>query len=323
MNPVIKFVHPERVWEQSQFGLLLRINAYYTLLPYIFAHHNNKKFKSALDYAAFEAYEFFLRYSQDLLVNHDEVELRLNLMGEYNKRIKEFRKNISDEEIGKGSPAFRDAVRDNAKPTAPSFDSVLHDRNVKNTEKVPWAQRNEAAIKQREIIARFCALVCDLLYIKKFQLGSNGFQKRRTDQNSTFLVERLSKIKLPEFFTQDFVCEVFFQMNDDYMNEKDLKKTLKEYSAVSPLMFALAGNVAWDYDMKDSFVKNFSMIILRYKEMYEVLVNEVFKHGNGASFTAANIYELALPSPPGCELPNRFINRQLVDHLLDRAAPKF
>lgn len=317
MNPVIKFEFPERVWEQSQFGLLLRINAYYTLLPYIFSHHNNRKFRSAQDYAAFEAYEDFLWYSQDLLVNPDEVELRLNLIEEYEKRVKKFRENISDEEIGEGSPAFCDAFRKNAKPNAPSFDSVLHYRKLKNPENILWVQRNESAIHQREMVSRFCMLVCDLLHIQNVKLDSDSGQKKLADQDQTFLEERISKVKLPKTITKEFVFEVFSQMNDDFVNEKDFKIIMKEYSAVAPLMFALAGNVAWEHDMKDYFVSNLSMIILRYKEMYDVLVNKVFKHGREVSFTAANIYELALPSPPDCKLPKRFIKRELVYYLSD------
>jgi len=321
MKRIITFLHRERVWEQSQFGLLLRINAYYTLYPYIFSFHDPQSFKAAEHYAAYEAHSYFLNFSPDDFPNADELELWQKLLRKNSTTVVEFQERQA-REYNAGRPAFRKAVQHGRSPDKPGFVCRLSKEKVKRLRKkfggldksdgdkavvVFESCDHESAANQREITAEFCRISHTLHFLQ---------------QNPSLLP---SGTKLPSNIPKSKVFPLVGKLSPNSIATDDEVNTYVNWHApIAPLIYAMSSCVEFGHHMRDDFVDNLNVIVARHHEFYNIITNEdreegkVYKYAKEKHLKLENVYALDLPPPPSVTpLPKPWVQERFLKMISD------
>ena len=303
----IYFEHKERVWEQSNFGFLVRLNAYYTLYPYIFGFHDPQSFKMAQIYAAYDAHNYFLKFTPDDFINDQEgLAFWEQLLSCNSETVREW------QEVNKDTAAVNQAIWRGPSPDKPKFfhclirDAIKYKKRkfkgVKGASEYQFAEafepcEREKAIFQRDITYVFC-YITNVLHVLQ--------QNPTLLDSSKMLPPNISKTMVFKLVVSSgLVPRVSMDKVEEYVNW---------HAPIAPLIYAMSSCVDFDYSMRDDFISNLSLIVARNAEIYNVVVNEAFHSAQESCFTTAKVYALDLPLPESIiPLPPPRIPQTLLD----------
>lgn len=293
MPKIISFKNSERIWESSNFGYLVRVNAYYTLYPYIFSFYSPEALQQAEVYSAYEAFTFLQSDVPKSVVEDAEAfDFLKQLMGDKKRAVELWREEL---QAADNPTAFNKLKNQSATPTAPGFfrrhkkDEIKYQKrkykDIPEADKIDLFCRNlecshEEAIEQRGIVNLFCEFTTQLYEAK---------QKPELQH----LIE-----KLPKDITKDFIC---YCVSNAYsgvpVSKGDVADIVNWHAPILAIIYAMDRVIPFERNMRDHFVASLELFAARHHYFYNVIVDDFYNYSNERHLKGENVYKLDLPQP--------------------------
>lgn len=291
MSKIISFTNGERIWETSNFGYLVRVNAYYTLYPYIFSFHSPEALEQAKAYSAYQAFAFLQSDVPKSVVEDAEAfELLKQLMSEKKQVVELWRKEL---QAADSPTAFNKLKNQSATPEAPGFfrrhkkDEIQYlkkkNKVASEADGVDLFSRSlecsqEEAIEQREIVNLFCEFTTKLYEAKK---------KPELQQ----LIE-----KLPADITKEFICHCVSKAKSGAPTSQGAVADIVNWHApIIAIIYAMDRLVPFERNMRHHFVASLELFAARHHAFYNVIVDNFYNYSNERHLKGEKVYKLDIP----------------------------